>query len=371
MKARLLQFIDRLRTAGLPISPAETLDAARAVAVLGIEPRTFREAVAAAVVKDESDRDTFDDEFDRFFATPARIAGHRQRPPRIGSGGRAGVPTTPLDSAPDRPQKPSDREDRKPGPSTREREQEGRAERRRASATRSLLELPLKDMTPRQIDECDPLLRQLAERLQGRRRRRLRLGRHLRLDLRRTLRRSISSGGVPMQPQYRHRRPGKPDLVALCDLSHSVATASRFLLSLLSGAPALFRRVRLFGYVDSPVEIWLQDRHIVHDGPIDLYARSDFGKVLATFCDVRATLLTRDTLLLILGDARNNRRPPRADVLARMRSKVQRIAWLNPERRERWNTGDSVLAAYAPHCDDVLAAATVRDLFSALRAVTR
>jgi uncharacterized protein with von Willebrand factor type A (vWA) domain len=93
--------------------------------------------------------------------------------------------------------------------------------------------------------------------------------------------------------------------------------------------------------------------------------------VLSRFHDTGAPLLTPNTLLLILGDARNNRRPPRADVLARMRPAVQRVAWLNPDPRERWDTGDSVLAAYAPYCDDLLAAATLRQLFVALKGLTR
>jgi uncharacterized protein with von Willebrand factor type A (vWA) domain len=189
------------------------------------------------------------------------------------------------------------------------------------------------------------------------------------LDLRRTLRRAVASGGVPMTREFRHRRPAKPDLVVLCDVSHSVATSSHFLLSLVSGAPLLFRRVRLFAFVDSPVETWLQDRHVVHEQELDLYGRSDFGKVLSRFWDTHASLLTRNTLLLILGDARNNRRPARADLLARMEATVQRVVWLNPEPTARWNTGDSAMKVYAPYCTHLLAAGTLRELYLALKTV--
>lgn len=371
MKSRLLQFIDHLRAAGLSISPAETLDAARALGIFGVEPLEFREAIAAAVVKDEADRTIYEDEFDRFFAVPPRGARQPKRVPSRGSGDRIGGAPQRHGSASGPKDKPAEKRPGKPSERAQEHTRERRDERQRISYLRSLRDVPLKELTPQQIDDCDVLLRQLAERLQRRHQRRLRIKRRGRLDLRRTLRRSISSGGVPMLPQFRHHRPGKPDLVALCDLSHSVAVASQFLLSLLSAAPSLFRRVRLFGYVDSPVEIWLQDRHVVHDRPVDLYARSDFGRVLTRFWDTGAPLLTRSTLLLILGDARNNRRPPRADILARMRPAVQRIAWLNPEPRERWNTGDSALAAYAPYCNDLLAAATLRQLHAALKGLVR
>jgi hypothetical protein len=81
-----------------------------------------------------------------------------------------------------------------------------------------------------------------------------------------------------------------------------------------------------------------------------------------------ADVLGRGTLLLVLGDARNNRRPPRADLLRAVGERVQRIVWLVPEPRARWDTGDSVLALYAPHCAAVL---ECTDLGALVRAVRR
>jgi uncharacterized protein with von Willebrand factor type A (vWA) domain len=103
---------------------------------------------------------------------------------------------------------------------------------------------------------------------------------------------------------------------------------------------------------------------------LDLMARSDFGRVLRDL-DALPDLLGPDTLLLVLGDARNNRRPPRADVLAAARARVRRLVWLNPEPRERWDTGDSVIAAYARHVDVVESCGTLADLERALAAVTK
>jgi uncharacterized protein with von Willebrand factor type A (vWA) domain len=366
VKARLLDFIDCLRDAGLAISPAETLDASRALGLFGVERSEFREVLGATLIKDMADRATFDDEFDRYFATPTGEPGRRKHPRRSGGAERSAIASQESDVA--RGAKPGEAKQHvKTNRQDRNTSENRHLERRLNRTPRTLEDMPFERMTPEQIEECDLLLRRLAERLQARRRRRLRRARQGRVDLRRTLRRTIATGGVPMLPEFRRRHPGKPDLVALVDLSYSVTEASRFLLSLLSSAPALFRRVRLFGYVDSAVEIWLQDGHLVQDGNLDLYARSDFGKVLRGFHQARSTLLTRNTLLLILGDARNNRQPPRADLLARMSDAVQRVAWLNPEPRERWNSGDSVLRSYAPFCTDLLAAGTPRQLYVALK----
>mgnify|MGYP000100214329 CR=1 FL=1 len=73
----------------------------------------------------------------------------------------------------------------------------------------------------------------------------------------------------------------------------------------------------------------------------------------------------------MLGDARNNRRPPRADLLAALHRVARRVVWLNPEPPPRWDTGDSVMRTYARHCDAVLAAATPRQLSAALDGLAR
>jgi hypothetical protein len=126
--------------------------------------------------------------------------------------------------------------------------------------------------------------------------------------------------------------------------------------------------VDTFAYVDHLCPIAIERGHLTPDGTLDLHARSDFGQVLGELLRTRAMLLTRRTLLLVVGDARNNRRPPRADLLRRAREQVQRLVWLVPEPRARWNTGDSVLARYAPACDAVLECETLGALLSALRA---
>ncbi len=156
--------------------------------------------------------------------------------------------------------------------------------------------------------------------------------------------------------------------MALCDVSASVAVVSDLLLALLAPAAEYFRRVRTFAYVDGLCEVSFENGYVVPHETLDLYARSDFGKVLQQFwAEEGGPLLTRNTIVLILGDARNNRRPPRADLLARMRDRAKKLIWLNPEPRERWNTGDSVMSAYAPACDLVLECENLNELLSALK----
>jgi hypothetical protein len=385
MRERVLGFIQALRVRDVDVSVAETLDAVQAVAAAGVEREVLREALAASVVKDEGDRPTFDVLFEEMF--PAVSAGAEEgarRRRRRGPGGGA-MPTGTGRGKGDGSvsgivgeREPSPRaEGEQPAASvratarTREattREAEPGQRRGRLAAMRRLLALPFLDFTPRDVEEARDLVQELGRRLRGRLARRERVARRGRLDVRRTIRASIGTGGVPLRPRFRVRRPGRPDLVALCDLSGSVAAASELLLGLLAPAGAYFRRTHLFAYVDHLVPVSIERGYVAPAGPIDLYARSDFGRVLQDLVGEEG-LLTRATVLLVLGDARNNRLPPRAALLRAIRDRVQRVVWLVPEPHVRWDTGDSVLRLYAPACEAVLECTDLAALVRAVRHV--
>ncbi|MCC6766766.1 MAG: VWA domain-containing protein [Deltaproteobacteria bacterium] len=423
MRTRIEALVAALRRDGVAVSIAEAMDAARAAAVVGVDRTALREALAAALVKDERDRATYVAAFEAVF--PARgaaaEAARRRRARGAGEGGGTGggAPTSAGGGRRDERRPAAEREPRS-GPARGARGTEGREEdarsvhaeprerdaeprregddrtaaasaapaaARRASADdastapgggatlarldreRRLLRLPFRAMSAADVEACAELARTIAARITARLRRRLRARPRGRLDFRRTIRAAVPRGGVPFDRRWRGRRPGAPDLVALCDLSASAATATDFFLALLAPAAPCFRRVRFFGFVDRLVEIEFVEGQVRPAAHIDLMARSDFGRVLRDLAEREADALGADTVLLILGDARNNRRPPRADLLAAARARVRRALWLNPEPRERWNTGDSVVAAYARHVDAVVACGTLAELERALAVV--
>jgi uncharacterized protein with von Willebrand factor type A (vWA) domain len=239
--------------------------------------------------------------------------------------------------------------------------------RRNRAARARLLALPFRDFTSRDVEEARVLVRELGTRLRGRLARRARHARRGRLDFRRTLRAAVPTGGVPARLRWRSRRPGRPDLIALCDLSGSVAAASELCLGLIAPAADYFRRVHLFAYVDRLCPVSIEKGHVAPAGRLDLHARSDFGRVLADLWQTERAALTPATLVLVLGDARNNRLPPRADLLRAVRERVQRIVWLVPEPQARWSTGDSVLHLYAPACEAVVECLDLGTLVAAVR----
>jgi uncharacterized protein with von Willebrand factor type A (vWA) domain len=212
-----------------------------------------------------------------------------------------------------------------------------------------------------------PLARRLATRL-GRRHRK---GRG-RLDMRRTIRRSISTGGVPLDPAIRRRIPTRPDLVVLCDVSGSVATFVPFMLSLLHALHDEFPRVRSWVFVDGISEITeilqrspgvLDPRHLLgRRGLIAADGRSDYARALGTFVATWPDAVTPRTTVLVVGDARSHDRRPAVDELAELRRLSRRLYWFNPEPRREWDDDDSRISLYGTKCSGVFEVSTLAQL---------
>ncbi len=211
-------------------------------------------------------------------------------------------------------------------------------------------------------DAVVPLLRQLRIRL-GRRMRSARAGR---IDLRRTLHAAVQRGGSPLDLRFRERRPKHIELVVLADISGSVQYASNLLLELIAGIRDYFRRVHSFVFIDQLAEADFERGHLVMSPNLDLYARSDFGRVLVQLNDRYFDLFNRATVIVIMGDGRNNRRPARAELLRRVGSRCRMRLWLNPEPVDRWGTGDSAINTYRNVVDYVIPCGDLRTLTNRL-----
>ncbi len=420
---RLTEFVQALRAKGIQAGPGETVDAAAALAVLGFDDREqTREGLAACLIRRDGQRAVFDSTFDLFFPLGVGVpeqARHEQvtldelndrlvtalasdndtdllqlaglAVDAFGEYGQGGSGTSGYSAHQtlDRVQPQTllvrilaamqaqagftERLDRDEVRRRIERFRElvrGEALRRVAELRgRERLARTAVPPTPDQLDflqagrtqvaemrrMVQPLARKLATRLAARRRRAARG----QIDLRRTLRRSLSTGGVPMTPVFRRHRPGRPEIVLLCDMSGSVASFANFTMLLVQALRDQFSKVRVFAFVDGMDEI----THLVTAGVADpsaLGARilseasiirwdghSDYGRSLDEFADRYPDVIGPKSSVLILGDARNNNGDPRLATLAQILRPARRAFWLNPERRDLWNTGDSAAHDYA------------------------
>jgi len=394
------------------ISVAESIDAMNAVAAVGLERARMHEALAAALIKDEADRALFDESFNRFFAAPRSERGEHpeQRGDQVSAAtgrGRPGEHPTPRDEAPPRKSeepregalarnrdekstsRPSElrRKDAEEGEDAertsdrkRGREERGEAEAREESRTpgidaariarlRAIERRPFDQFSDLDYDKARDALAPLIRRFRIRLGRRLRLAKTGRIDFRRTIRAAMQRGGALIDLNFRARRPRHVDLVILADISGSVRYAAQLMLELMAGARGCFRRVSSFVYVDHLAEADFEQGHLVMTPALDLYARSDFGRVLVELWDRRTGLLTRSTIVVVMGDARNNRLPPRADLVREITRACRAVIWLNPEDPARWGTGDSAIEQYAREVKAVVPSRNLRELQVALAAI--
>ena len=214
-----------------------------------------------------------------------------------------------------------------------------------------------------------PLTRKLAVRLARKRRH----GRKGPLDFRATVRQSLSTGGVPVEPRFRYPRPAKPEIVVIADISGSVAAFARFTLHLVHAISSQFSKVRSFVFIDGIDEVTrffegvddvAEAVHRINTEADVVWVdgHSDYGHAFTVFWDRWGEEITPRTSVLLLGDARNNYHASQAWVVQEIRHRARHVYWLNPEPRAYWGTGDSILGEYAVHCDDVFECRNLRQL---------
>jgi uncharacterized protein with von Willebrand factor type A (vWA) domain len=214
-----------------------------------------------------------------------------------------------------------------------------------------------------------PLTRKLAVRL-ARKRRHKRKGP---LDFRRTVRHSLSYGGVPAEPVFKNPRPNKPEIMVVADISGSVAAFARFTLQLVYAIQGQFSKVRSFVFIDGIDEVTkyfencediTEAIHKVNTEADVIWVdgHSDYGHAFEVFWSKWGKEITPKTTVLLLGDARNNYHASQAWVVKEIAKRARHVYWLNPEPRSYWDTGDSILTEYATHTDGAYECRNLRQL---------
>jgi uncharacterized protein with von Willebrand factor type A (vWA) domain len=421
---QLLAFAEDLREEGMALGTSELLDAFAALEQVSWTVQAdFKEALAATLAKSPDDRRTFELVFERFFFRAAEAEAARQEisegaagngdlevdletlRQQIAAAMRDGSEATLRDLArlaiaafgrgegsgvlgvdvqrirralglrtEPQPNLPEDdpRRHGVPREQLRRFEQHLRRELERGLIERTASLPPKRPLT--ELDRALPtgpiqdlasvhrVVAQLKRRLATQGHELKGAKRHAHIDVRRTMRASLQTGGVPVELKYRPRRPRRPEIFVLCDVSTSVTSASTFFLSVLHALHDSFRKLRSFVFIErisEVTEVFERERDfraaseaVSKDaGVADISGYTDYGRVWTEFLALIEDELHPRATVIVLGDARTNGRPPRADVFAAITARAGRTFWLNPEPRLYWNYGDSVIAAYAEYCN--------------------
>ncbi|MGC9221673.1 MAG: VWA domain-containing protein [Solirubrobacteraceae bacterium] len=423
--AQMVAFAQDLRAEGMALGTSEMIDATQALSHVGwMDEQAFREALATTIAKSPEDRRIFDLVFDRFFfratelqalalevtepqtrladgeqldlddlrrqiaealenATEAELADlARLAVAAFARGEGSGVLGVDvqrirralglrIEPQPDLPEDDPRREgiDRE---QLRRFEQALRheLERSQINLDRSLPpKRPLSDLDRslpagpvQDLAAVQKVVSQLRRRLATQGHENRGHVRHAQVDVRATMRASLQTGGVPIQLRYRPKRPRRPELFVLCDVSTSVTSASTFFLSVLHSLHDAFRKQRSFVFIErisEITELLQRERDFKaaaaaiakQAGVADVSGYTDYGRVWSEFlAKIEDDLHPRATVI-ILGDARTNGRPPGEQIFAAITARAGRTYWLNPEPRLYWNYGDSVISVYERYCE--------------------
>ena len=175
------------------------------------------------------------------------------------------------------------------------------------------------------------------------------------LDVRQTMRKNYANDGILFHLEWKMRKLDKPKVMAICDVSGSVAAVARFLLQFLYALHDVLSGVRSFAFSGKLIETSdFFERHLV-DEAVDKvmnavgYMSTDYGQSLSDFREGWMDDVDKRTTILILGDARSNYSDPRADIMKELYERSKRVIFLNPEPPPLWGTGDSETRRYKPY----------------------
>ena len=231
---------------------------------------------------------------------------------------------------------------------------------------------PLGRMSPADMNRMKTAVARMAKRLAQRHSHRRRITLRGHLDLRRTIRANAGHDGVPVELHFKHKRVDKPRIVAVCDVSGSVAAHVRFLLLFLYALQGTVADLRCFAFSNQLRDVGPPLDKLPFDDAMALILRevgggsTDYGQAWQDMHDRHWQLIDGRTTVLVLGDGRSNQTDPRLDLFAELADRAKRVVWLSPEAPGRWGTGDSALLQYRPFCTHLGHAATAADLERAI-----
>ena len=212
------------------------------------------------------------------------------------------------------------------------------------------------------------LIRKIAKKLASLNSRRRKIYKRGMLDVRKTIAANAAFDGYLFHTRWKSTRIDRPRVIVICDVSRSVSEVSRFLLLFLYSLQEVLPRVRSFVFSGQMVEVTNTFKAYDLEEALALimerwaHHSTDYGRALKDFSDMAMADIDHKTQIIMLGDARNNFDDGRVDIWRTIYTRAQRVLWLNPEDRSKWNTGDSIMKEYGTYCSMVEHCSSVRDM---------
>lgn len=366
LTARIAGFVAHLRLNDFEVGPAETESALRVLA-RGAAPTLAdaRRRLKILLAGRRGEWERFDDLFEAYWLARGRV---RTRPADAGT--RIGAPSRATSNlwgkhagevaAPRPPHSEST------GADAGGEEESGETTRaaRAASSRHALGRADLRHVVdPEEMKRAAEVAYRLARALRYRLSRRYRIARRgMRIDLRRTIRRSLPHGGEPLT-LVRRRRPERPvRIVLLLDVSGSMQPYARYLLQFVRGLVASWDRADAYLFHTRLVRITdvLREKDaLLAMRRLSLMAEGFGGgtrmaRCLRTFNDHHAKrALDSRSVLVMVSDGYDTDEPQACvEQIIRLRRRARRVVWLNPMLGwARYEPSTRTMQALLPYVD--------------------
>ena len=209
-----------------------------------------------------------------------------------------------------------------------------------ASDTESSAAKDFSAFSNHELEEISRIARRIVRRLARKRSRRWRpVKRGPRVNMRRSLRLSLKTGGELIDLAFKERRPKRTKLVVICDVSGSMDIYSRLLLQFVYGLQNSFAKVESFVFATSLSRITGELKNKTYQRALDRLSANvrgwsggtRIGASLATFNAQWLRRVDKQTVVIILSDGWDTGEPEQlAHALAQLRQRAGRLIWLNP-----------------------------------------
>ena len=227
---------------------------------------------------------------------------------------------------------------------------------------------PLALIDPKDYARINSLITRMARKLASRYITRHKRARRGHLDIRRTLRKNMAYASIPFETIWKQKRTERPKIVAVVDVSRSVAASAQFLLMFLYSLHELLSDLRSFAFSSHLITVdQMLDNHQLEEAIPKVmdkigFMSTDYGQALIDLKSGFHEVIDKRTTVIILGDARSNFSNPRTDIMKWISQRCRRIVWLNPEPKSFWGTGDSEMHRYLPYCQVAKTCRNIKDL---------
>ena len=236
-----------------------------------------------------------------------------------------------------------------------------------------LREQVFKSMNMAQIDrsylhEVHSLVRKMAKKLANLHSRRKKNFKRGKLDIRKTIRDNWVNQGVLFNLSWAYKKVDRPKIYVICDVSGSVGAYARFMLMFLFSLTEVVSKLRAFVFSSNLGEVTNDFKDSQLDEAIEKALQkhgggsTDYGQALTEFVSLCLDEIDKKTTVVILGDARNNFGPDKANLMKSINERAKQVFWLNPEGKYRWDTGDSVMTTYSAYCTKVFHCGNIEQL---------